>query len=114
MAHAHIINNLSSLYITGLDVFDELDEIKICQKYKSGDVVVEYGFPALIDDLSKLEPDYKTYAGWKKDITEVETFDKLPVNTQSLIRGIEKNAKVEVAYVDVSNEEDEGLLRIIR
>lgn len=56
-------------------MFDELNDIKICRKYKSGDVVVEHGFPALIDDLPKLEPEYKTYAGWKKDITEIETFD---------------------------------------
>lgn len=32
--HAHMINQLSSIFLTDLDVLDELDEIKICKKYK--------------------------------------------------------------------------------
>lgn len=112
--HAQMINGLSSLYLTGLDILDDLDEIKVCKKYKVGDSVLEHGFPALIDDLGILAPEYKSFTGWKKDITEIETFDQLPVNTQTLIRGIEKATKLEVSYVDVCNDEEEGLLRIVR
>src|SRR5690606_15331342 len=46
VTHANIVNGLSSLYITGLDILDELDEIKVCKKYKIGDSILEHGFPA--------------------------------------------------------------------
>lgn len=112
--HAHMLNNLSSIYLTGLDIFDELDEIKICKKYKIGETELEGIHPTLIDDFAKLTPSYTNLKGWKKDITEVEKFDDLPVNCQSMIMEIEKSTKVEIKYVSVNSEEDDGLLRIIR
>jgi adenylosuccinate synthase len=39
---------LSSLFLTELDVLDELDDIKICKKYKRGDEVLDGVLPALI------------------------------------------------------------------
>lgn len=112
--HAHMLNHLSSIYLTGLDIFDDLDEINICKKYKIGETEVEGIHPTLIDDFAKLTPVYKTLKGWKKNITELEKFDELPVNCQSLIMEIEKSTKVQIKYVSVNAEEDEGLLRILR
>lgn len=71
---------MSSLYITELDVLDNLDEIKICRKYKLGDQELDGALPTIIDDFGKLVPEYKTLPGWKQDITEIEDFDKLPTN----------------------------------
>ena len=112
--HAHMLNHLSSIYLTGLDIFDELEEIKICRKYKIGEAEVEGIHPTLIDDFAKLTPIYKTLKGWKTNITEVEKFDDLPVNCQSLIMEIEKSTKVHIKYISVNNDEDDGLLRILR
>jgi adenylosuccinate synthase len=52
--------------------------------------------------------------GWKKDITEVDSFDDLPVNTKDFIRRIEKNVGLEVMYLGVNNDSDEGLIRIMK
>eukprot|EP00347_Sterkiella_histriomuscorum_P010095 403338695 len=112
--HAHMLNHLSSIYLTGLDLFDELDEIKICKGYKIGETEVEGIHPTLIDDFAKLSPIYKTLKGWKQNIQELEKFDDLPTNCQSLIMEIEKRTKVQIKYVSVNNDEDEGLLRIMR
>ena len=112
--HAHMLNYLSSIYLTQLDVLDELDEIKICQKYKIDDQEVEGIHPTMINDFEKLTPVYKTLQGWKQDITEIESFDQLPENCKSMIKEIEKKTKVEIKYIEVNSEEDDGLLRIIR
>jgi len=32
--HAHMLNHLSSLYLTNLDTLDEVEDIKICKRYK--------------------------------------------------------------------------------
>lgn len=84
--HAHMLNQLSSLYLTDLDVLDELDDIKICKSYKytkpglkegdaSTEVEVEGIHPTIINDFENLHPVYKTVKGWKQDITEIEDFD---------------------------------------
>lgn len=63
--HAHMLNNLSSIYLTGLDLLDELDDIKICKGYKIGETEVEGIHPTLIDDFAKLSPVYSNLKGWK-------------------------------------------------
>lgn len=111
-----MLNQLSSIYLTDLDVLDELDEIKICKKYKIAgkktaegetpvpDVEVEGIHPTIINDFENLSPVYKTLKGWKQDITEIESFDKLPENCKSFIKEVEKSTKVEVKYISVNNE----------
>jgi adenylosuccinate synthase len=123
--HAHMINKLSSIYLTNLDALDELDDIKICKRYKiSGgtkddgtpipDTEVEGIHPTIINDFERLSPVFKEMKGWKKDITEIEDFDALPENCKTMIKEIEKYIKVQVKYISVNSEEDDGLLRIIR
>lgn len=120
-----MLNQLSSLYLTELDVLDELEDIKICNSYKylqssevegqpPTEVEVKGIHPTIINDFENLSPVYKTVKGWKQDITEIEDFEKLPENCKTLIKEIEKASKVEVKYISVNNEEDEGLLRIMR
>jgi adenylosuccinate synthase len=103
--HAHMLNQLSSLYLTDLDVLDELEDIKICKRYKIAgppaseggpptEVEVEGIHPTIINDFENLTPVYKTLKGWKQDITEIEDFDRLPENCKSLIKEIEKSTKV--------------------
>ena len=120
-----MLNCLSSLFLTEVDVLDELDEIKICKRYKiAGPPATEGGpptetevegfHPTIISDFENLSPVYKSLKGWKKDITEIEDFDLLPENCKSMIKEIEKSTNVEVKYISVNNDEEEGMIRIMR
>jgi len=60
-----MLNQLSSIYLTGVDLLDELEEIKICKQYKIDESLVEGIHPTLIDDFAKLSPVYKNMKGWK-------------------------------------------------
>jgi adenylosuccinate synthase len=75
---------------------------------------VEGIHPTIINDFENLKPVYKSLKGWKKDITEIEDFDRLPEECKSFIKEIEKSTKVEVKYISVNNDEEDGLLRIMR
>jgi adenylosuccinate synthase len=46
-----MLNKLSSLFITGLDVLDDLEEIKVCSKYKIGETIVDGILPPLINEF---------------------------------------------------------------
>ena len=117
-----MLNKVSSLFMTELDVLDDLENIQICHRYKLDDQIVDGILPPLISDFGRMVPEYLTVKGWKdfkaknngKGIADIEKFDQLPVNAQSFVREIEKAIKVEIAYISVNNEEDEGIIRIIR
>lgn len=50
ITHSDIINQLSSIYLTGLDALNDLDKIKICTQYsKDGEALKQGTLPALID-----------------------------------------------------------------
>jgi adenylosuccinate synthase len=52
--------------------------------------------------------------GWKTEIKDVQTFDKMPTHAKTFVRFLEQTSKKEVQYVSVNDSKNEGLLRIIR
>jgi adenylosuccinate synthase len=63
--HAHMIMHISSLYLTGLDALDKVEDIKICKRYKimqpsekegepQKEIEVEGIHPTIINDLETL------------------------------------------------------------
>jgi len=61
-------------------VLDSFEEIKVAVAYK--DPVTKQtidGFPADLDLLDKVEVEYVTLKGWKKDITKCRAFYDLPL-----------------------------------
>jgi adenylosuccinate synthase len=80
--HAELINKLSSLMLTHMDVLSEVETIKLASKYSLKDdgeeKIFDKSLPALIDDWEQMVPHYKTLPGWKQDISDCQSFDDLP------------------------------------
>ena len=106
------MNKLSSVFLTHLDLLDDLDEIKVCTGYKtkSGEIIKGY-IPATIKEFGTLEAHYEVLEGWKTDTRKVRRFDELPDAAQSFVKFIEKKTKKEVTFVSTSADEEEGMLR---
>ena len=63
LRYALMINGVSSLVVTKLDVFDTQREIQVCVGYcYKGSVLRE--MPAAVEDLAKVTPQYRTLPGW--------------------------------------------------
>lgn len=117
--HAELINKLSSLMLTHLDVLSDLDTIKVATKYTLDEPnqetqIFDKSLPALIDDWERMVPQYTEMPGWKTEIKDVQTFDKMPTHAKTFVRFLEQTSKKEVQYVSVNDSKNEGLLRIIR
>lgn len=73
------MNKLSSVFLTHLDLLDDLDEIKVCTGYKSkGGEVTKGRIPATIKEFGTLEAKYEVLKGWKTDTRKIQRFDELP------------------------------------
>ena len=100
--YAVMVNGLTSMAITKLDVFDTFDEIKVCVAYKdkrNGKVYDKY--VSNINVHKYLEPVYETYPGWKTSTSDVKSFDKLPENARNYIKALEKLIGCKISIVSV-------------
>jgi len=103
------INGFDYLAITKLDVLSDLDEIKICTAYKLRNEVIDY-FPVDAVTLSKVEPVYKTFKGWKKSIQGLRKFEDLPDNAKKYLSFIEENINVKIKIISTGFERDDSII----
>ena len=58
--------------------------------FKVIELFSEKGPRFTIEELARVEPVYVELPGWKEDITNVTSFEELPVNAQNYIKKIEE------------------------
>jgi adenylosuccinate synthase len=76
-----IINGVSGLCITKLDVLDGLPEINICTGYKLGGLTVDV-LPLDADDVNACMPIYETLPGWPSTTAGLTNWEQLPLNAR--------------------------------
>jgi adenylosuccinate synthase len=76
-----LINGVSGLCITKLDVLDGLPEIRVCIGYRLGGSPLEL-LPLDADDIEACEPVYETLPGWRESTAGLTEWDQLPVNAR--------------------------------
>ena len=76
-----IINGVSGLCITKLDVLDGLPEILICTGYKLGDRSLDV-LPLDADEIAACEPVYETLPGWTETTAGLTNWEQLPANAR--------------------------------
>ena len=100
---AAMINGLTSLAITKLDVLDTLPEIKICTGYRYKGKVLEH-YPAEIWIQEELEPVYENHPGWQSSTQETRSFAELPVNAQNYVRRLSELTHTSISIVSVGSK----------
>jgi adenylosuccinate synthase len=76
-----IINGISGLCITKLDVLDGLPEILICTGYRLGGRVLDV-LPLDADEIEVCEPIYETLPGWSETTAGLTNWEQLPLNAR--------------------------------
>jgi adenylosuccinate synthase len=76
-----IINGISGLCITKLDVLDGLPEIRICTGYELGSEWRDV-LPLDADEIAACRPVYETLPGWAETTAGLTHWEQLPVNAK--------------------------------
>lgn len=108
--HANMLNGLTDIVLTKLDVMTGLDEIKVCTAYEVDGEVFRY-MPSDQEVVAKAKPVYEILPGWKEDISEIRSFDELPENAQNYVKFIEKEVGVPVSMVSVGPDRQHNIER---
>ncbi|MBK8493862.1 MAG: adenylosuccinate synthase [Chitinophagaceae bacterium] len=94
---ACMINGVTQIIMTKADILDELPELKVCNGYKINGEVINY-VPFQMNRVN-IEPVYKSFAGWQKDITAITDFTALPAEMKTYINYLNEFLGVPVKYI---------------
>ena len=103
------ISGINGIALTKLDVLDELNEIKMCVKYKINGKEIDY-FPASVNEQMIAKPVYKTFPGWKKSTEGIRNLKDLPENAKKYIQAIEDFIQAKISSISTSPERQDTIL----
>ena len=104
-------NSIDALAMTHLDVYDTLDQIKVCVAYES-DHGMHDTFPSSAYALDRCRPVTKTLPGWSTDIGDISSFDELPRAARDYIAFIERFVDAPVEIVSTGYKRSQTILRV--
>lgn len=100
VAYSQMVNGLTSVAITKLDVLSNFEKIKVCIGYELNGRRIK-SFPTSVDQLSQVTPIYETLDGWNEDISHYLSYDELPVKTKDYLNFIAKHSGIKIDIVSV-------------
>ena len=98
LRYSAMINGISWLVVTKLDVLDDLAEIPVCVGYKiDGKASTE--IPAHASGYDRIECVYKTMPGWRTSTEGITAMAKLPKAAREYLAFVEKESGARVGVV---------------
>jgi len=98
LRYAGMINGISWLVVTKLDVLDDLAEIPVCVGYKVNGKKTEE-IPAHGSGFERIECLYKKMPGWRTSTVGITRMEKLPQAARDYLAFIEKESQASVGMV---------------
>jgi adenylosuccinate synthase len=103
---ATMVNGIDELAVTNLDGLDSLETIKVCVGYRVGTTRYDY-MPNNIEALSKCQPVYVEFPGWRTPTDRVRRWKELPTRARNYLKAIAEltGAKLAIASVGPAREQ---------
>jgi adenylosuccinate synthase len=105
LRYAARINGLDDLVVTKLDVLDGFDEIRVLEAYRI-DGARSDGFPDSAARFSRIQPEWRSFEGWKAPTGGVRRWSDLPGRARSYLEWLERAVGVRISSVSVGAERD--------
>ena len=109
LRYAGMINGISWLVVTKLDVLDHLTEVPVCVGYKvDGKETDEV--PAQACGYEKLECIYRNLEGWATPTGDIRTVEALPKAAREYMAFIEKETGARVGMISAGPDREQTIL----
>ncbi len=113
LKYAKMVNGLTELAVTKLDVLDGIGPLKLCVAYEINGKRIE-NFPSLSEILSRVKPVYTEMEGWGKLDTESilkEGYRALPEQARAYLERIEKEVGTPIRIISFGSERSETIVK---
>ena len=103
LKYAIMINGVTDIALTKLDVLNGFNPIKICDAYEleNGDRTEKLPYDL---DNEKIKPIYVDHKGWSEDISKAKSIKELPATPQEYIKKLERDLKTPISFISVGPE----------
>jgi len=104
--HACMVNGIDELAVTNIDGLDSVETIKVCISYRDGKQRYDY-VPNNIEVLSRCQPVYAEFPGWRSPTHNARSWKQLPPKTRSYLKALAEltGAKLAIASVGPGREQ---------
>ena len=108
LRYSAMINGISWLVITKLDVLDELAEISVCTGYKiNGKPACEV--PPQASGFEQIEPVYTKLPGWQTSTLGITSYEKLPPRAKQYLAFLEKETGAKIGMISTGPDRDQTI-----
>ena len=104
-----VLNGVTSLALTKIDVLDKLEKIKICIGYRF-EKEEHLDFPVSTSLANKLSPIYEEIDGWNTSTVGLEKIDQMPTKAREYIQRIEELTECRVSIISTGPERNQTIL----
>lgn len=106
---AAILNGVTGICLTKLDVMDTLETLRIAVAYRLNGELIDHP-PIGADDFAKCEPVYEDMPGWQSTTAGLTQMSALPTAAQNYIARLEELTGVAVHLVSTGPERTENVV----
>ncbi|MAZ67098.1 MAG: adenylosuccinate synthase [Kangiellaceae bacterium] len=105
-----IINSVTGICLTKLDVLDGLETLKICTAYEHPELGTIDVPPSGADAFEQCVPVYEEMPGWKESTFGAKSLDELPETAKAYIKRIEAIVGVPVDIISTGPDRNETII----
>jgi len=109
LKYSVMINGISEIALTKIDVMDDFEEIKLCVGYEHNGKLLR-NFPVDIKTLENVTPELISLKGWKTKLTGIPTYEKLPEETKVYLKEIENFVEAKISILSLSPDRCDTLV----
>lgn len=106
--YATMINGLTDIVLTKLDVLDSFEKIKVVTAYEIDGKRYE-NYPSNLRKSKEVKVIYEEFDGWQEDISKITEYENLPENCKKYLKFIEEFLKCPISMVSVGPERTQNI-----
>ena len=106
---AVVVNAMTDIFLTKLDVLTGWEKIPVCVAYEVDGERFDV-MPMTQSQLHHAKPIYEYLPGWTEDITGVRSFDDLPSNCQAYVKRLEELIGCRISGIGVGAGREQSVM----
>lgn len=107
--HARRVAGINHMALMLFDVLSGIENLKICYAYELDGKII-HSVPASEYEYSRVKPIYLEMPGWQEDISNVRSFEDLPVNAQNYLKKIEELTHIKISLFSVGPDRNQTIV----